>query len=226
MGVLATALYYAMWNVGANTMGQFGSFLYVNVGGGEVATYSLVSTIGLGAGLLAGLVFMRFVDTRARRHLFAAGSLVIVLAWVWPLVVGFGEFSLLATLLLSGLGSSFAGETIYKVWSQELFPTLLRGTAQGATIAFGRVVAALIVSPLRRRSHLHRCRGAGGPRRWHRPVLDTEASGCAAARGGRRERMVKGCRGIASPRRNRPVRVLDRQVDGPGPPRPALDRLR
>jgi inositol transporter-like SP family MFS transporter len=144
IGLLATGLYYAMWNVGANTMGQFGSFLYVNVGGGDVATYSLVSTIGLGVGLAAGFVFMRFVDTAARPHMFAAGSAIIVLAWIFPLVAGFNEFSLLATLLLSGLGSSFAGETLYKVWSQELFPTLLRGTAQGATIAFGRVAASLV----------------------------------------------------------------------------------
>lgn len=144
MGLLATGLYYAMWNVGANTMGQFGSFLYVNVGGGDVATYSLVSTIGLGVGLAAGFVFMRFVDTAARPHMFAAGSAIIVLAWIFPLVAGFNEFSLLATLLLSGLGSSFAGETLYKVWSQELFPTLLRGTAQGSTIAFGRVAASLV----------------------------------------------------------------------------------
>lgn len=144
IGLLATGLYYAMWNVGANTMGQFGSFLYVNVGGGDVATYSLVSTIGLGVGLAAGFVFMRFVDTAARPHMFAAGSAIIVLAWIVPLLTGFNEFSLLATLLLSGLGSSFAGETLYKVWSQELFPTLLRGTAQGATIAFGRVAASLV----------------------------------------------------------------------------------
>ncbi|MDI2027249.1 MFS transporter [Saccharopolyspora sp. TS4A08] len=143
-GLLATALYYAMWNVGANTMGQFGSFLHVNVVGGEVATYSLFSTVGLGVGLVAGVVFMRYVDTAARGPLFAAGSAITVLAWVFPLVVGFSEFSLLATLLLSGLGSAFAGETLYKVWSQELFPTLLRTTAQGVTIAFGRVVAALI----------------------------------------------------------------------------------
>ncbi|MBQ0926394.1 MFS transporter [Saccharopolyspora endophytica] len=144
IGLLATGLYYAMWNVGANTMGQFGSFLYVNVGGGDVATYSLVSTIGLGIGLAAGFVFMRFVDTAARPHMFAAGSAIIVLAWIVPLLTGFNEFSLLATLLLSGLGSSFAGETLYKVWSQELFPTLLRGTAQGSTIAFGRVAASLV----------------------------------------------------------------------------------
>ncbi|RRO18048.1 hypothetical protein EIL87_07220 [Saccharopolyspora rhizosphaerae] len=125
-------------------MGQFGSFLHVNVGGGDVATYSLVSTIGLGVGLTAGVVFMRYVDTPARPHLFAVGSVIIVLACTVPLVVGFNEVSLLATLLLSALGSSFAGETVYEVWSQELFPTLLRGTAQGSTIAFGRIVAALV----------------------------------------------------------------------------------
>lgn len=40
--------------------------------------------------------------------------------------------------------NSFAGESIYKVWSQELFPTLLRATAGGLTTAFARGLAGLV----------------------------------------------------------------------------------
>jgi inositol transporter-like SP family MFS transporter len=49
--------------------------------------------------------------------------------------------SLSPPVRLSGAG--FCGESIYKVWSQELFPTLLRSTAQGVPLAFARVVAGL-----------------------------------------------------------------------------------
>jgi MFS transporter, SP family, inositol transporter len=45
--------------------------------------------------------------------------------------------------MLVGMGAAFSGETIYKVWSQEMVPTLLRSTAQGVTIAFARITAAL-----------------------------------------------------------------------------------
>jgi inositol transporter-like SP family MFS transporter len=33
---------------------------------------------------------------------------------------------------------------MFKVWAQELFPTMLRGTAQGIAIAFTRLVAAAV----------------------------------------------------------------------------------
>jgi hypothetical protein len=46
-------------------------------------------------------------------------------------------------MLLSGPGNAFAGESVYKVWTQELFPTLLRATATGVTMAFTRAVAGL-----------------------------------------------------------------------------------
>ena len=38
------------------------------------------------------------------------------------------------------LGTSLAGEPFYKVFSQELFPTMLRGTAQGFTFGVARLV--------------------------------------------------------------------------------------
>ncbi|MDA3649488.1 MFS transporter [Saccharopolyspora indica] len=141
--VVALGLYYATWNLGASTMGSFGTFLWTNLTGGGVAEYSRLSLLGLPVGFLAGLVFMRVVDRPARYAWFAGGSALILVAWALPALFGANRFTLVAVLLLSGLGNAFCGEGIYKVWSQELIPTLLRTTAGGLTIAFARVVAAL-----------------------------------------------------------------------------------
>ncbi|WP_188187800.1 MFS transporter [Nonomuraea sp. SYSU D8015] len=147
--LLATGLYYAAWNLGANTLGQFGTFLWTALAKGEVAQFSQLSLLGLPIGFVAGLVFMRVVDRPARQVWFAAGSALIVVAWALPALLGPTKFALVAVMLISGLGNAFAGESIYKVWSQELFPTLLRATAGGVTMAFTRAVAGLaaLVTP-------------------------------------------------------------------------------
>ncbi|MEU2289160.1 MFS transporter [Streptomyces sp. NPDC013178] len=141
--LLATGLYYATWNLGANTLGQFGTFLWTALTEGEVEQYSRLTLLGLPVGFLAGLAFMRVVDQPARHTWFAVGSASIVLAWALPALLGANRFTLIAVMLLSGLGNSFAGESVYKVWTQELFPTLLRATATGVTMAFTRAVAGL-----------------------------------------------------------------------------------
>jgi inositol transporter-like SP family MFS transporter len=46
--------------------------------------------------------------------------------------------------ILYTIGGAIAGEPMFKVWAQELFPTMLRGTAQGIAIAFTRLVAAAV----------------------------------------------------------------------------------
>jgi MFS transporter, SP family, inositol transporter len=141
--LLATGLYYTTWNLGANTLGQFGTFLWTALAKGEVAQFSQLTLVGLPVGFAAGLLFMRVVDKPSRHAWFAAGSGLIILAWALPALLGPSKFTLVAVMLLSGLGNSFAGETVFKVWSQELFPTLLRATAQGVTMAFTRAVAGL-----------------------------------------------------------------------------------
>ncbi|MFC8429597.1 MFS transporter [Streptomyces sp. NPDC057253] len=141
--LLATGLYYATWNLGANTLGQFGTFLWTSLVGGDVEQVSRLALLGLPVGFLAGLVFLRVIDRPSRHTWFAAGSALIVIAWALPALLGANRFTLIAVMLLSGLGNAFAGEAVYKVWTQELFPTLLRATATGVTMAFTRAVAGL-----------------------------------------------------------------------------------
>lgn len=63
----------------------------------------------------------------------AAGRTIVnVVAFAVPLVLGFSATSFVVMMFCFGIGAGFCGESIYKVWSQELFPTLLRSTAQGS----------------------------------------------------------------------------------------------
>jgi inositol transporter-like SP family MFS transporter len=50
---------------------------------------------------------------------------------------------IVANIVLFAGGASLAGEAFYKVFSQELFPTMLRGTAQGFTFGLARVAVGV-----------------------------------------------------------------------------------
>ena len=141
--VIATGLYYAIWNLGANTFGQFGTFFWVTLAGSDVQTASLLQLATFPLGIIGALVFMRIVDRPSRWGWVIAGSIINILAFASPFVLGPSPLSLTILMVLFGIGAAFAGEAVYKVWSQELFPTLLRSTAQGITLAFARLVAAL-----------------------------------------------------------------------------------
>lgn len=142
--VVATGLFYAIINLVLNTFGQFNAYLYVNVANVDVGTASLVTLVGLPLGIVGGLVFMRAVDRKSRMGWFLFGILLSIGGLAVPLIAGFSFSTLFIMSIALGLGTPFASEAIYKVWSQELFPTLLRGTAQGATIAFTRILAAVL----------------------------------------------------------------------------------
>jgi len=62
-----------------------------------------------------------------------------VLAYLAYLVLPFTIPVIIINIVLFGVGSAMAGEALYKVVSQELFPTMLRGTAQGLTFGFARL---------------------------------------------------------------------------------------
>jgi inositol transporter-like SP family MFS transporter len=49
----------------------------------------------------------------------------------------------IALVGLFGTGAALAGEPFYKTWSQELFPTMLRTTAQGLTFSVARLLLGI-----------------------------------------------------------------------------------
>ncbi|MFC4120693.1 MFS transporter [Nonomuraea zeae] len=140
--VIGLGLFYAIGNLVANTFGQFQTFLFTEVAGAPVSTATLVGLLAYPLGFVTVLIFMKFVDGPARMPLYTTGVLIMAAGAAIPLVAGVNTVTLIILKFCITVGAGFAGEVIFKVWAQEFFPTLIRGTAQGIAIAFTRFVAA------------------------------------------------------------------------------------
>lgn len=141
---LAIVGFYTLTNIGANTGGQFGTYIGVNVVGLSVQMQSALGIVMLGIGMLGAWGFMRVVDTPWRMRAYAAGALLLAGSYLIPVLFGFTLVPWIAQSFFNAIGGAFAFEAIMKVWSQESFPTLLRSTVQGYVIAVARVVAAAV----------------------------------------------------------------------------------
>ena len=140
--LIALGLFFAIGNITANTLGQFNTYLYVNVAGSDVSTASTISLASYAFNLVAMYFVVKFISTRYRMLVFGVGALITIFAYGVPAALGVSLATMIALSFMTALGGPMAGEPIFKVWSQELFPTLYRGTAQGIMIAFTRLVAA------------------------------------------------------------------------------------
>ncbi len=147
---LSLAIFYTLVNLGSNTVGQYGAYMYTEVGNSTVQVYSTVKLISMFLGALLVLVFMKIVGTRLRMKFFTLGSICCVISMLTPLVFGPSAWTLNTMMFLWLVGTVFAGEGMMKVWTQESFPTLLRSSAQGAIIAIARFgsAALALITPL------------------------------------------------------------------------------
>jgi inositol transporter-like SP family MFS transporter len=86
-----------------------------------------------------GLVFMRYSDKVNQRLLFAASTVIQMIGMALLAVLPLTTPVALAYLLLVWFGSGFGAQSFFQLWSAELFPTLIRSTAQGITFAIVRI---------------------------------------------------------------------------------------
>ncbi|NQX17344.1 MFS transporter [Rathayibacter sp. VKM Ac-2857] len=142
--LLVLAVTYSLLAIGAGTIAGFGAFIAVNLADVDVQTFSLIVLVISVLAIGATLWFARIVDTKWRMTYFAIGSVMMVSGYAIIALFGFSLPTLIAGIALSNLGMCFAFETILKVWMQEAFPTLLRGTAQGTIMAVGRFVPVFV----------------------------------------------------------------------------------
>ena len=143
MPLIGLGLFYGVFNLAANTGGQFGTLLYTELAHTSVSTAGLVNTIQLVISVACAVLFVRIVDRPSRMAWFAVGGVVVVAAQAVPALLGVNLITLATWQILQGMGGAFAGESMWKIWSQELFPTMLRSTAQGITTFFTRMLAAV-----------------------------------------------------------------------------------
>lgn len=145
-----TAGFYVAWGLMANTWGQFKAFFLTTVSGATQSSATAWLFIATLSGLATGMVFVRIADTRWRRPLFYVGAVGQIAAMVLGAVTGGEVFWVMIVVLLTfNLMYPFAGEALYKVWTQESFPANARATAQGFTNAVARFIFAgfAVVTP-------------------------------------------------------------------------------
>ncbi len=148
--MLWTGTIYLFWNLTAGTNGAFASYFNSVLLGGQQASSTKTQAVSTGLASLSFLctmiatvfIFMPFSDRsfRARKWLWGIGSIVQITAWGMLMFVPYTIPTVLANTIMYGTGAALAGEAFYKVFSQELFPTMQRGTAQGITFGAARTL--------------------------------------------------------------------------------------
>jgi inositol transporter-like SP family MFS transporter len=131
---------YGIWNLWAGTNGFFFPYILRTVGSESQATSVAMQAMGFLIAMVSiGLVFMRFSDKVNQRLLFGVSALIqiagMALLAIFPLTTPVA----MAYLVLVWFGSGFGAQSFFQLWSAELFPTLLRSTAQGFTFAIVRI---------------------------------------------------------------------------------------
>lgn len=142
----ALVFFYALVNLGANTNGQFNTWVNVNIIGMAVSLSSIINMVVYFIQMAANAVFMKVVDTPKRMPAFYVGAAMFVGSYLIYPVFGFSTISFIAMMTVNGIGAAFAFEGIMKVWAQESFPAMLRSTAQGFIVAAARFAAAIVGS--------------------------------------------------------------------------------
>lgn len=145
-----TGVIYLFWNLAAGTAGAFNSYLISNNipkddPNNQALGVGLPSAAFITAMLVAVFVFMPYSDRnhKTRKLLWAVGAVTQIFAYGLLIVMPFSIPVMVANIILFAGGGALAGEAFYKVFSQELFPTMLRGTAQGCTFAAARIAVGL-----------------------------------------------------------------------------------
>jgi inositol transporter-like SP family MFS transporter len=141
-----TATIYLFWNLAAGTAGIFNPYIIRTLhAGSQAASVGLSSAGFLIMMAITVTVFMKYSDRNhaTRKRLWAIGAVMQVVAYGLFLVLPFTVPVIVANIVLFSGGAALAGEAFYKVFSQELFPTMLRGTAQGFTFGVARVVLGI-----------------------------------------------------------------------------------
>jgi inositol transporter-like SP family MFS transporter len=135
---------YGLWNLWAGTNGFFFPYILRTVGAqtqaGSVALQAAGYTVAM---LSIGFVFMRFSDKVNQRVMMAVAGLLQVAGMILIAVLPLTTAVALAYGILLQFGGGFGQQSFFQLWSAELFPTAVRGTAQGVMFAVVRITLGL-----------------------------------------------------------------------------------
>jgi inositol transporter-like SP family MFS transporter len=140
--LISILVFYCGWNLLANTFGQFQTFMLVKA--------HATQTFATGAGIVLNVVclivaalFSKIAGGKNRNVAFIAGIIIMIAALVGLANSGSSLYLIVAWIALQNVGSTSAGESMYKVWTQESFPDGVRAGVQGFINGFSRLLCAL-----------------------------------------------------------------------------------
>jgi inositol transporter-like SP family MFS transporter len=136
---------YVLWGIPAGTYGFFEPYIFKTLGAQSAVRADALDILWFGSAIITVLfVFMPLNDRVDRRILYAisaafcaAGFYLFVFFPVSNPVVA------IINILLFGLGQGIGLWPLQRVWSVELFPTMVRNTAQGLLWSFMRLILGL-----------------------------------------------------------------------------------
>ncbi|MBW3088857.1 MFS transporter [Bifidobacterium sp. 82T24] len=135
------ALFYVMWNLMANTINQFQTYLLVS----QHASQMQAVFIGIVSAVMCvfgGMAYGRVpVDGPWRDRMFWVGAAAQVAAMAIMAAGGTMWSTAIAVVLFQFFGN-FAGEMNAKVWTQETFPVAVSAEAQSLILGIGRIPCA------------------------------------------------------------------------------------
>ncbi len=131
---------YGTWNLWAGTNGFFLPYILHTVGAQTQSASIAFQGLSFAVSVVSIIfIFMRYSDRLNQRMLFVSGSLISVvgmcLLGLFPLTTPVAFLY----VVLTAFGSGFSAQPFFQLWSAELFPTLLRSTAQGLSFAIVRI---------------------------------------------------------------------------------------
>ncbi|MDQ0839931.1 MFS transporter [Sphingomonas faeni] len=131
---------YGMWNLWAGTNGFFFPYILRTVGNQSQSMSVAVQSLSFFIGMLSiWLIFMQLADKVNQRLLFLVSATIQVIGMallaIFPLTL---PMALLHVFLMS-VGQGFGAQSFFQLWSAEMFPTLLRSTAQGLMFGVVRI---------------------------------------------------------------------------------------
>lgn len=130
-------IFYVCWNLLANTFGQFQTYILVKAN----ASQSLATGCGIVlniVGLICGILFASAAGSKYRNWFFYLGIVIQALAMIGIAMGNSQIFIIVGMIACYNIGNQFAGESIYKVWTQESFPVNMRASIQGFINGFSR----------------------------------------------------------------------------------------
>lgn len=138
---LCILIFYSGWNLLANTFGQFQTFMLVKANASQM--------FATGAGIFLTIVclvvatmFSKMASGSKRNVAFAIGIVIMVGSLCGLAMSNSNLWLIVLWIALQNVGSTFAGEAMYKVWTQESFPMAYRSEVQGLINGASRLLCA------------------------------------------------------------------------------------